>query len=376
MPSGITHILLVKHLHEQVGRGCIRIVVANLAGLVFFGLLQLGCKDLGIKPLPWNGDVPIEGQWQLIGFESDRITAVTVDPSNSKTIYCGTDFLYSSDARGRLLRTTDYGSSWDTLRSDLGVYYTKIVINPSDTKEIYCVTGALLKSTDGGLTWANIVNGINLIETSIASFMLNPSNPSTLFVGTSGIYGGSLYKSVNGGENWSQVLPDTLNDGVISLAMDPVDNNTLYAGTSWRGFLLRSTNGGINWTRTGLGQTNELIHDILIDRYNPTRIVVGINLKGVSMSEDAGNTWKSINEGLISGSSVRRIEQFTSNRWFAVATKADSGGIFESNLDSTGWKRIGLNDKTGSYYYVDFCLNAGSKDIYLGWKGLYRFRLE
>ena len=54
-----------------------------------------------------------------------------------------------------------------------------------------------------------------------------------------------MYKSTNGGTNWSRVNTGLTPD-VGALAIDPMTPATLYAGT--RDGVFKSTNGGVNWS--------------------------------------------------------------------------------------------------------------------------------
>ena len=79
---------------------------------------------------------------------------------------------------------------------------------------------------------------------------INPQDTNTLYVGTGGF---GVWKSVNGGANWTAMnngLTDSLVNGLV---LDPQRPNVLYAATSSSGFF-RSTNGGESWAKFGVGQ--------------------------------------------------------------------------------------------------------------------------
>ena len=87
---------------------------------------------------------------------------------------------------------------------------------------------------------------------SIYALAINPQTPDTLYAGT---YGGGVFKSTNGGTNWTAINTGLTNTNVCALAIDPQTPETLYAGTDGGG-VFKSTNGGTNWTAMNTGLTN------------------------------------------------------------------------------------------------------------------------
>jgi len=89
------------------------------------------------------------------------------------------------------------------------------------------------------------------------------------------------------------------------------DPNLVYAGVE-DAAIFRSTDGGQNWNElSGLrghgtgpqwqpGAGGMCLHTIILDKKNPNRIYIAISAAGAFRSDDAGKTWKPINQGLIS----------------------------------------------------------------------------
>ena len=86
----------------------------------------------------------------------------------------------------------------------------------------------------------------------IIPLAIDPVTPTTLYAGT---YGNGVFKSTNGGGNWSLVDTGLTNTDVIALAIDPVTPTTLYAATYGNG-VFKSTNGGGNWSAVNTGHIN------------------------------------------------------------------------------------------------------------------------
>ena len=83
---------------------------------------------------------------------------------------------------------------------------------------------------------------------------------------------------------------------VTAIAVDPSNPSTIYAGTSLSG-LWKSVDGGATWTASGAGYTGDIATAIVIDNARPHMIYVGSNV-GVFKSINAGASWNVKNAGL------------------------------------------------------------------------------
>lgn len=335
--------------------------------IIFVALISINCEENFIES---RFPVIETWQWRLLGLGNQTVTSIAVDPLDPKIIYAGTRAETSPGIfgfGGTLFKSTDYGTTWDTLL--IGREYRSILIDPSNHNVIYALSPyVIIKSEDGGLTWESIRNGIYLDGvTFIQSLTMNPKNPKVLYAGTWGIYGGDLYKSYDGGLHWYKILSDSLTSGVISIAIDPIDTNVVYVGTATRGILWKSTDSGTTWFRTGLREIG--VHDIFIDPQMPTKIYVGVPWLGIFKSEDGGMNWENISQGLPVNTSVMKIRKSSSSRLFLIGTYGDDGGIYEYSFLRGEWARIGVNDLHVSYYYSDLEISPNSEKLYFGGKG-------
>ena len=76
----------------------------------------------------------------------------------------------------------------------------------------------------------------------IYALVIDPLTPATIYAGASG----GIFKSTNGGGDWSAVNTGLTATYVLSLAIDPLTPATLYAGSDAGVF--KSTDGGGNWS--------------------------------------------------------------------------------------------------------------------------------
>lgn len=90
---------------------------------------------------------------------------------------------------------------------------------------------------------------------------IGPANPGGRVTVVSGIPGkpevfyvagaaGGIFKTTNGGDNWSESNSGIASKFTLSVWIDPLDAHNLYAGTSTSG-VYRSTDGGATWTQLG-----------------------------------------------------------------------------------------------------------------------------
>src|SRR5207247_7421885 len=113
-----------------------------------------------------------------------------------------------------------------------------------------------------GATWTarNIPSAQGVIQITV-----DPQSPLTAWAATTG---GHVYRTTNGGTNWTDLnagLPHlTIND----LLLDPDIANTVYAATDVG--VYRSVDGGQSWLPVGTGLPNVIVHAIRLDRPSRT----------------------------------------------------------------------------------------------------------
>jgi photosystem II stability/assembly factor-like uncharacterized protein len=217
-------------------------------------------------------------QWRNIGpFRGGRVAAVSGVAGDSTTFYFGS-------VGGGVWKTVNAGATWAPIFDGQQIASIgAIAVAPSNPNVIYAGTGeadirsqigfgdGVYKSIDAGKTWTNV----GLRDTrQIACIRVDPRNPELLYVAALGhVYGPhpdrGVFRSTDGGRNWTKVLDRGLETGAVDLALDPGDSRTIYA-TVWNARrpvwstyaplegpgsgLFKSTDGGDHWTQlTGHG---------------------------------------------------------------------------------------------------------------------------
>ncbi|HYI08126.1 MAG TPA: hypothetical protein VEK57_03560 [Thermoanaerobaculia bacterium] len=158
------------------------------------------------------------------------------------------------------------------------------------------------------------------------ALVIDPVQPETMFA--AGVSGG-IWRSRNGGTNWTPVGDDLMNVAVNTLVMHPADRNTLYAGTGEgyfreevRGTALPLRGNGIFVTRdagdtwTQLASTaNENFHwvnDLVISRHDPSRVYAATR-SGVWRSTDAGANWTRVVPVTVTGGCLELASRTDTN---------------------------------------------------------------
>ncbi|MGH9835086.1 MAG: hypothetical protein ACRD9Y_18860 [Blastocatellia bacterium] len=215
---------------------------------------------------------------------SGRVSAIALDPRydgvNNQTVYVG-------GAQGGVWRSTDNGANWTPLTDGQpSLAVGAIAIDPNNPNVIYAGTGessgcalcyygaGLLKSTDGGATWTQIVGPTTTVEPRVPAFLnvgftkitIDPTNTSVIYAATGATSVGNansvplpttvsqvgLWKSTDGGNTWRNLDPSGTNGGTRchDVVIDPQNNNRVYAAMRLTG-VFRSNSGGEpgTWTR-------------------------------------------------------------------------------------------------------------------------------
>jgi photosystem II stability/assembly factor-like uncharacterized protein len=187
--------------------------------------------------------------------------------------------------------------------------YTSLIFHPFSPDLLFFGTfpAGIYKSGDGGKTWKE--RNIGWTNDGVFTFAFHPVNPEILFAGT---YNG-INRSLDLGEHWEMWdhgWPDE--QWVFSIDFDPRDPDIMYACSKngaemgrgvegFRGAVMKSLDGGRNWfpIKQGLN-SNQEFYKIIVDRFIPDILYLATQREGIFISRDAGQTWKTWNEGLSS----------------------------------------------------------------------------
>lgn len=216
----------------------------------------------------------------------NAIGALALDPTNDDIVYAGSgeaNFANHSFYGLGLFKSTDGGDSWAVLAASsfAGRTFSRIVVSHADTQILFAAIMpaggfpalnaakghpqrndpvGVYRSLDGGVNWTLLGGGLPANPAS--DLWMDPADASILYAAIGDIFGpadNGIYKSEDGGDTWAKLsggLPFSGN-GRISLAIAPTDSQRIYAmitnpasstggGASTKG-IYRSNDGGLNW---------------------------------------------------------------------------------------------------------------------------------
>jgi photosystem II stability/assembly factor-like uncharacterized protein len=297
---------------------CLVAVLLILAGA------RLACAEISTAPIVQDM------QWRLVGpFRGGRTRAITGVPGQPHTFLAGA-------VNGGVWKTDDDGRTWIPIfDSQPTQSIGAIAVAPSDPKIIYVASGeglhrpdlsvgnGVYRSSDGGKSWVHLS-----LEDSqqIPSIAVDPHDANRVYAAVLGHpYGPSaqrgVYRSLDGGATWSNVLDQGENTGSSFIRIDPYDTNILYSGFwnarsgPWEdknmyngphGGLFKSTDGGDHWRALkdglpqGLSQLDVAIapsargrlYATVATSSNPAAQGGAAPSVGIYRSDDGGEHWR------------------------------------------------------------------------------------
>ncbi|WP_223269243.1 MULTISPECIES: VPS10 domain-containing protein [unclassified Polaribacter] len=282
-------------------------------------------KNKSSKPMIQLTDSLFHGlKWRNIGpFRGGRSVTSTGVIRQPHTYYMGS-------TGGGVFKTLDDGITWNNI-SD-GFFKTgsvgAIAVSESDANIVVVGMGehaargvmtsmgdGVYKSMDAGKTWMHL--GLEKTR-HISDVIIHPTNPDIIYVTAQGAqYAPSaergIYKTEDGGKTWKNILSVNNTTGASSLSMDMTNPRILYAamwqhqrypwymesGGAGSG-LYKSNDGGDSWKKMEEGLPKEFGKSgISVSRANPERVFSVIEAEGekggVYRSDNAGKTWKQVN---------------------------------------------------------------------------------
>lgn len=267
--------------------------------------------------------------WWRLPVWGAEVRVFAIDPFERGRVYCGT-------SRGNFYGSTDGGVTWTPLRSGpafpgyivtglvadagkperlwaslAGEYTGGLVVRSDNRGQDWAILGqwkhavatralalsqgaephiavggddGVFLSSDGGATWKRVgaeMAGLSSVE----SLAFDPADVRTLYAGT----WRQAFRTRDGGATWSRIADGMVLDATVySWDINPEDSRDIWVSTC--GWVYRSRDGGDHWARSKNGFTNRRSHSV---RRDPDRqgVVYAATVGGLHVSADGGETW-------------------------------------------------------------------------------------
>lgn len=255
------------------------------------------------------------------------VFCLTIDPHDNDIIWIGTQ-----NVRG-IFRSADAGQMWVQKDNGIveyeGITFRGLTVDPRTSDVVYAAAeissyawsnqeqtgrefdktkGVVYKTMDGGENWSAVWRGNNLAR----YIWIDPRDPDVIYVST-GIFdreaansdhtinkpgGEGIIKSTDGGQTWQSVNNGLTNLYVGSLFMHPANPDILLAGTGNNAYpdgggIFLTTNGGTSWQQV---LDNENINAVEFSFSNPNIAYAG-SAGAIYRSQNAGQTWQKVSVG-------------------------------------------------------------------------------
>ncbi len=253
-------------------------------------------------------------------------------------------------------------------------------------------SGGVWRSLDGGLSWKCVTD--KLPTSTAGSIAIAPSDPNIVYMGSGEanirnnvVPGNGIYKSTDGGSNWTQVWKQ---DGQIgTMAVHPRNPDIAFAAVLGKAFgpsgergVYRTIDGGKSWVAVLKKDSDTGASDVALDPSNPNIVFVGLWQtrrrpweltsggpgSGIYVSRDGGTTWKQLTEkGLPKGPWGKigvAVAPSDGRRVYALI-EAEKGGLYRSDDGGETW-HIATGDRglrQRAWYYSTINVDPHNPDV-------------
>ena len=251
---------------------------------------------------------------------------------------------------GVIDRSIDGGMTWAATIASASHFEWRLEFAPSAVDTAYAVgysspfdSGSFQKSTNAGVSWASAAIGGDA-NPPLFSLAVDPSDADNVYLGAQPGPAGSsddgLYQSTDGGASWNHLDRLSLTR-VDAIAVDPVDSDYLYAGTTGSGKVWRSSDGGLSWQKShdpaNSGVANFTSVQGLVINPAERRVIYALGGSGsnlVIVSTDCGESWTNVDAtGLVGGLPNKGVIDTTNNFLFV---RTQNGSIYREALVTAG----------------------------------------
>jgi photosystem II stability/assembly factor-like uncharacterized protein len=237
-------------------------------------------------------------------FYSTRIPDIEVTTEEGGTLYTsifgiGLSRLANLDQLGGTIGTAEIENTWDHLYSSSDYAYD-IELDPGGSGVVYATYSPKVfedhaslwmqdPTGEEGEDWSEILRVPG--STGITSIAIDGTATENMYVGVTGDTG-AIYASSDGGDTWDVLSDDLTFSTIHEMALDPTDEDTVYAAP-WGGGMWRSADGGSSWEVMDVPTIS--VSAIVIDPGDGDHMWIGDRTApNVYETVDGGETWEPV----------------------------------------------------------------------------------
>jgi len=273
--------------------------VAQTDGRMFGGGLQDNGTNVTLAGQITTG----EGDVVMLNGKPDNFVEITggdggwmiIDPRSIEHFYTTSQNMTVN----RFRKSDGWADASPPVREDEAnaVWMVFLEFDPKNSRTIFAGGLRVWRTKSDGNSWSAVSPILD--GSAISAVEVAEADSRVVFVGTEK---GGIYRSLDGGNSWSEDLASPTLPGftITRILTSPADARIVYVTVAnFRArHVFRSTDGGATWTDIDRGQLPDVPHHaIAIPRAKPSTVYVCSDA-GVHVTSDAGNTWKSLTGNL------------------------------------------------------------------------------
>jgi len=281
------------------------------------GTLYLGSADGVYRSQNQGGG----WRWASTALPTKAVLALATGGATGTTLFAGTESgvyrFAQGDAHWRFLGWSGAAPGLAASPTDPARLYLRAAY-----ERIYATDDAASDEPNAA-AWTQRGQGMALTS-EILSVAIDPTDDQILYAGGAT----ELFKSTDGGQRWQAIGAELTGQSVFALWIDPQTPQTIYAGAT--NGLYRSEQGGATWQPLGDALRDRTVSALAQHPTDPDLLVAGTKFQGLWLSADRGRSWSQTE--LPATATIYAVHFAADGQWLFAATdhgfwRAALGGV-------------------------------------------------